>query len=42
MFDHDEHYPYDNTNVGRGIVYGVLLGGLMWAGIIGGIVWLMH
>lgn len=29
----------DPLSIGRGMVYGVVLGALIWAGIIGGIVW---
>lgn len=42
MFDHDDSYHDDPLAVGRGITYGLMFGTLMWAGIIGGIVWLMY
>lgn len=36
--DQDELYREDPLGVGRGIVYGVLFGTVLWALIIGGVV----
>lgn len=35
----DSFVQDDSLGIGRGMVYGVVLGGLMWAGIIGLVVW---
>jgi hypothetical protein len=42
MYDHDDSYHDDPLAVGKGIALGVLMGSLMWVGIIGGIVYLMR
>jgi hypothetical protein len=41
MVDHNDSYHDDPMAVGKGIALGVLMGALMWVGIIGGIVYLM-
>lgn len=39
MPDRDEPVHDDHMAVGRGMMYGVLFGTLLWACIIGGLVW---
>jgi hypothetical protein len=44
MFDRDgnDHYHDDPLAVGRGLAFGLLIGTLMWAGIIGGIMYILY
>lgn len=39
MMDEDKVYGEDPLGIGRGIIYGVVFGAVLWAIIIGG-VWL--
>ena len=39
--DHDE-YTEDPFAIGRGIAYGIMIGSVMWAAIIGGVMLLMR
>lgn len=41
MYEHDDAHHDDPLAVGKGIVWGVVMGSLMWIGIIGGVVYLM-
>ncbi|WP_279537956.1 hypothetical protein [Paenibacillus turpanensis] len=41
MIDQDEHFGSEAMSMGRGMVYGLLFGGLFWAGIIGGVLYLI-
>ena len=41
MWDREDSYPEDYLAVGKGIVYGVLFGTMLWGIIIGSVVlWL--
>ena len=42
MFDRDDRYHEDPLAVGRGLAFGLLIGTLMWAGIIGGIMYILY
>lgn len=37
MFDQDDRFREDPLAVGRGIVYGVLIGAVLWAVILGAV-----
>lgn len=39
MFDQDDAFHEDPLAVGKGIFWGLVIGGLMWIGIIGGIMY---
>jgi hypothetical protein len=42
MIDHDDAYRDDHLAVGKGLIVGVVFGSLIWAAIIGGIVYMIR
>ncbi|MBP1991128.1 hypothetical protein [Paenibacillus eucommiae] len=39
MIDHDDAYQDEHAAVGRGLIVGLVLGSLIWAIIIGGVIY---
>ncbi|WP_260115435.1 hypothetical protein [Paenibacillus hexagrammi] len=40
MIDHEDAYQEEHLSIGRGLIVGVVCGSLIWAAIIGGIVYM--
>jgi hypothetical protein len=42
MIDHDDAYQQEHLAAGKGLAYGVVFGSLIWAAIIGGVVYMFR
>jgi len=40
MIDHEDAFHHEHSVIGKGLIVGIVLGALLWAAIIGGVVYM--